>query len=273
MDVLDNWCKRVETSLLRLDAIPPLGNAPEFPWDSCAKKFSEAFDNIPCEMKAEAWKWRFEEDLLERLPKESRVLELAAAPLSSPVYFVTDVSSMERLTTRLMSGRSDAMEIPLPQLKEAFTTYTTLEAIHLIGTFPSMQGLSPKLIHPLATPQGNCLGRDIRITCDNIQLSCRLLLTEAFVAEVEKHFQPVKSPLSLKSSKVADSLELVLNIEVGKTELSQSDWESMEAGDFLRLDSCSIDPTTNTGSCSIQSEGNHLFSAKVSPKGLEITSS
>lgn len=271
MDVLDNWCKRLETSLLRLDNIPQLGNAPAFPWEECAQKFSEVFDNTPCQIMPQEWQWRFENELLDEFPSNTRVIELSAAPIKGPVYFAMEVSSIERMVSRLMSGRNNA-KIPLPQMKEAFTTFILLESIHTVGTFPSMKGLSPKLIHPMTTPKGSCLSRDIHIQCDQIQQNCRLLLSEEFVSGVEKHFQPFKSPLSLHSSDVADTLELILNINVGKTELSQEDWNAIEPGDFLRLDSCTLDPESNTGTCSVCTEGNPLFKAKVSSKGLEITS-
>lgn len=273
MDAVLNWCKEVETTLLRLDVIPPLGNAPEFPWSSCAKKFSAVFDNIKCKITPQDWKWREEKDLLAEYPEDVRVMELAALPITHPVFWVLDRESIDRLVIRLMSGREETTEIPLPQLKEAFTTFIILETIHTVGSFPSLKGLSPKLINPTAEAKGNCLSRDIHIECGGIQQTCRLLLSEDFVQDVEKHFRPTKSPLSFKSNDIANTLELLLHLEVGRTSLSQKDWNSLEPGDFIRLDSCSLDPKSQEGTCEVTVEGLPLFNAKISSKGLEVISS
>jgi flagellar motor switch protein FliN len=273
MDAVLNWCKEVETTLLRLDAIPPLGNAPEFPWESCAKKFSAVFDNTECNITPQDWTWREEKDLLAEYSEYVRVIELAASPITHPVYWVLDREHIDRLVIRLMSGCEETTEIPVPQLKEAFTTFIILEAIHTVGSFPSLHGLSPKLINPDAKAKGNCLSRAIRIECGGIHQVCRLLLSEDFVQGIEKHFRPVKSPLSFKSSDIANTLELLLHLEVGETSLSQKEWNSLEPGDFIRLDSCSLDPISQEGSCKITVEGLPLFNAKLSSNGLEVISS
>ncbi len=69
---------------------------------------------------------------------------------------------------------------------------------------------------------------------------------------------------------MADSIDLCLKVETGSCLLKKKEWDKLNIGDFLVLDTCSYDPLSRKGTLTLSLEKTPLFKVKIKKEKLKI---
>jgi flagellar motor switch protein FliN/FliY len=155
-----------------------------------------------------------------------------------------------------------------PAFQEGFYRFLALyiaEAIYGLGAF---KDLSLKIAAPQMPPAEEALCLDIALRSSKHTLWGRIVCPHAFRHAFKAHFS--MTPASLSQSSLAKEVSITLRAEVGWTHLSLSRWKEVKVGDFILLDRCSYDPSTNKGTAALALNSTPLLHARLKGESMKI---
>ena len=255
--------KKIEGRLSELDAIPQLGPLPPFPYRSLAEALSEGL-NLSIEIEETGSKWVDRAGALADLGDPVTQLTLSVPPFEGEAHFALPTRDLQRLMQKLLGGDPYSAALYDSDLREGFLDFLSHHVVEAIAglDYP----LTPTLVARAPIPDLPHLVKSLTLG----DCHARLLLSPELVSSIRSGYEERRAPLS---PELAASLSLPLGIEVGETELSGEEWHGLAPGDFVALDSCTLDLESRTGGAQLTLEGNPLFEGEVGPDGVTITGS
>jgi flagellar motor switch protein FliN/FliY len=69
---------------------------------------------------------------------------------------------------------------------------------------------------------------------------------------------------------MAEALDVIVHLEAGRVNLNLSEWKKIKIGDFLFLDTCSLDPDEDKGRVTLTINGSPYFRARIKQGSIKI---
>jgi len=244
-----DWLTQLPDDAANLDQTP-LAGIPSFSWTSFSKEISTLFEIHDLNIKpSNTWKWRQAGSLFEGLGTPVDILDFSISSFGGEVLWAMSRQDLDRLVSLLLSAGNQP-EIPVidPDFRTGFYEFIALEAIHAFKTNDSSKKIHPKLESSKEghLPEEDCLTLDIEITALGQVFSGCLLLTKTFQENWKAQFadRTLKKTLS---ERLGLETDVLLQITAGNVTLNSDDVKKISPGDFLFLDTCTLDPQTNLG--------------------------
>lgn len=267
---LSSWLKQIPGDLYKLDEKPLLGFPPEFPWKTFSSNLANSLQIKALSIKAENVQWRAETELFEGLNDGLKILPLAVNPLEGLIWWVMSEQGAYRLMNLLLNNHSKPSSDPIEDsFFKAFFHFLAAEVIQSFEKVDFDKKLAPVVLQEFHLPKEACLGMDIPIAIGDELIYGRLLLSQPFRKSWMQRYAQQQKSLALLSP-IAEAIQVVVHLEAGKINLKPSEWKRIAAGDFIILDSCSIEPNEDKGRVMLTINGSPFFRAKIKQGSLKI---
>lgn len=264
MTVITDWLKRIPPSLLKKDSTPILGFPPPFPWDQLSAKLAKLFESRNLTIKPSTiFEWKEAADLNKGIGNPI-ALCFALAPQGGKAWWVMSQHDVSLLMTLLLKQQQAQAEAIPQDFQEGFYHFLALETVNAITSLEFGKNLSIQMIEQAPLPTDISLCIDISATLEQKTFWGRLILSDELIQQWRERFaeRTLDTPL-------AQSVELTIHLEAGRTALSSTQWSQLSPGDFLALDTCSL-KSNGEGRVTLSSYGISLFQANIKDGSIEI---
>lgn len=264
-----DWLREIKPDLKNLDSIPLTGTAPPFPWEEFSARLARSFDHEGLKIQPGEIVWRAKENLYEGLGDSPFPLNFSIPSLNGQVSWIMPVQEIPTLAALLLTKESHPLSLHDQALSESFYHFLALEVLYNLTQISFDQTLSPILSHQTSLPDQDSLCWDISLNLQKQTIWGRLVISPEFRRSWVEHFaQNLKS--SALSQQMAQLIHVTVHLEAGKTSLTLAEWKSVQLGDFLILDSCSLDSERFDGRIMLTINGKQAFRAKLKNGALKI---
>lgn len=262
-----SWVKQVQEGVTLCQKIPLWGSCPLFPWEKISEGMQKKLQIDDFKLELSECKLLEPIDFLSPFGENPKLLFFQLAPLQGTFTWVLSSESVENITSSALSPE-EVKGLSDPNFQEGFYKYLLLqisEEIEKSKTYPDLhiQWLDEKQL-----PKQPSLVLDLSITLKGNSFSGRLIVSPESHAAFSTHFS--KSPPPFTKSPSYGKIDIPLSLEVGSCLLPQSDFAALKIGDFLLLDRCSYDPSTDKGSAILSLAEKPCFIVKIKKHGLKI---
>ena len=264
-----DWVREVNPSLKKLDAIPLTGAAPPFPWESLSALLAKTFDREGLVLEPGDIGWRTKADLYEGLGDAPFPLIFSIPTLRGQVCWVMPSQDMDVLAALLLTKESHPLTFHDPDLSESFYRFLALEVLFQLTQLSFDKTLSPILTSQTTLPSEDSLCKDVAISIQGLKIWGRLIISPEFRTSWVEHFAQQPS-LSEQNEQLAKIVNITAHLEAGKCQMLPSEWKAIEPGDFILLDSCSLDADRFNGRVMLTIDGHRTFRAKLKDGTLKI---
>jgi len=264
-----DWIPEVKPSLKTLDSIPLTGAAPPFPWKDLSARLARSFDCEALVLQPAEVTWRARETLYEGLGDSPVPLTFSIPSLKGQVTWVMPQQELFVLAALLLAKESHPLTLQDRALSESFYHFLALEVLYHFTQLSFDQTLMPILSHRRDLPNEDALCRDIVVHVQHQTISGRLIISPEFRHSWVEHFARKQQPSAL-SKQMAQGVDVIVHLEAGHVELSLAEWNSVQAGDAILLDRCSLDAARWEGRVILTIHGRQLFRAKLKSHTLKI---
>jgi flagellar motor switch protein FliN/FliY len=262
------WLKNIQSALTAAKEVPLWGHLPTFPLEQCAEILSSALSLPNLKLSLEKTDVVPFEQLLLGLSTHPLIIPLTLSPLKEPLFFVMSKEDVSKLSVQALTTTQPARFFADTHLQEGFFHYLLLEALQATDTLRPFGDLSLKMAPPSSLPKEDSLSVDIAISSGKLRLWGRILCPIRSLESIRSHFSTTS--LSIAQTPLVQDLDLTVHLEVGSTTLSAKQWKKVECGDFIVLDRCSYDPTTQKGAVTITFENTPLFRARLKQQSIKL---
>ncbi len=260
-----DWLKQISPTLLENDSIPLMGFPPEFLWKQFSAKIAELFKlNDLVIQPVSALEWRSEDDLLSGLGDAVEPLQFAVAPLNGCLWWMMAEQDVVSLMSLLLTHQTQLITSLDADFQQGFYKYIALETLHAISQLDFDKELSGRLLQKTSEPAPPSLCLDISITVQQKTGWGRLVFSPELQQSWKERYgrRTLAAPLS-------PALNLIVHLEVGRTNMTLAEWSQVSLGDFIILDSCSGEPHAG-GYVMLTASGVSLFRGELKDGGIEI---
>ena len=266
-----DWIHKITPQLKALDDIPLTGAAPPFPWEQLASRLAQTFEKEQISIQPKQIEWRTKEQLYEGLGETLFPLIFAIPSLKGKVCWVMPEQDMVILESLLLTKEEHPITFQDRTLSESFYHFLALEVLYQMSQLEFDKSVSPILTNQITLPHEDSLCWDISITIQKRAFSGRLIISPDLRQSWVEHFSA--SGLSALTQELAKKVEILIHLEAGKTQLSLQEWSQIKLGDFILLDSCSLDPHDLSGRLMLTINGKNIFRGKLKDGNVKILES
>lgn len=264
-----DWIKHLPSSVLEMDGIPLMGFPPPFPWAQFGKQLSAILQIEGMEISASDPQWRSEEQLFEGMGAPLVPLHISIATLAGDLSWVMSQDDIRKLMSLVLTKKENGIPLWDPEYEKGFYTFIALETINALGKVEFDKTISPHILPSAELPNTPAMCLDLSITLLGTTLTGRLLLSKEFRQSWKERYANRKLDLAI-TSPLLQQVQLIVNLEAGKTSLTLAEWSAVKPGDFLLLDSCSLEPGEDKGRIMLTINGVPFFRGKVKEGNIKI---
>ena len=250
--------RQIQQDLLKYDS-SPLIPALDVPWDTLSKLLSQTFNIDDITIDPMNLQLLTPSDFFKNIGSPNQLISLTLSPLDGSLHWIIADQDIVKLMSWMLAYEDNILH---EYFKEGFHHYIILNTLNIVSTLNIFKPLTPHLSDPTPLPQEPALVLDISLTHRNQSVIGRLLLSstlrEAWISQ------------STKVKKSLKDLDIMITAEAGKVQFSYDQLNSLSPGDFIVLDSCTINPETTKGSLAIKANNQYIASATISEKGKII---
>lgn len=264
-----DWVREIKPGLKKLDSIPLTGATPPFPWDEFSSRLARSVDREGLTIQPGEIGWRAKENLYDGLGDSPFPLVFSIPSLQGQICWVMPSQEMATLAALLLTKESHPLTLHDPALTESFYHFLALEVLYNLTQVSFDKTLTPILSNQKTLPNQDSLCWDISLRLQDQTLWGRLIISPEFRRSWVEHFAH-QQETSVLSQQMAQMIDVVIHVEAGKTHLSLAEWKAVQLGDFILLDSCSLDTARLDGRVMLTINGRAAFRAKLKDKTLKI---
>ena len=262
------WLKTINRALYDLDETPLFRPLNGFNLDEIANSIKETFGLSKLKIDIFNTEWKEVEEIEDGFGEDIIYTPLQAIPLMTPIYFLMNKNDIEKLTSFLISEKQNVEDSTSDIFKESFYKYITLETLSILEEAFAKNELSLMLKEADSKPKEDCICYDIKIHFGSKKsVWSRLVLPKSFRDEYEQKFKNILPPFPIEKTK---DLDVKISLRGGETQLSIKDYQNLNVGDFVILDSITFDPSHNKHIVTMSLSGIDLFQAKINEEQIKI---
>jgi flagellar motor switch protein FliN len=263
-----SWLKQIHDELSLAQKIPLWGTPPDFPWEALSSAIQESLQIPVLSLEAQKRQVSSPKDFLSFFGDSPVVKSLEMAPLNGTVSLVISQESLKRISELILSSQENQISFTDPDLQEGFFQYLLLCASESFTNHSPYPDLHLQWLETKPLPSAPSYCSDLSLTLEGQTFPIRIIFSPEFHLSFLDHFANI--PQDPFSSEMANSIDLTLKVETGSCLLKRKDWNRLNVGDFLILDTCSYDPLTRKGTLTLSLEKTALFKVKIKKEKLKI---
>jgi flagellar motor switch protein FliN/FliY len=265
-----DWLKEIPTSLLQLDEIPLFGFPPAFPWNDLSKGLGELFQIQDLKIQSTPFQWVSQDKLYSTLGEAYTPINFTIPSMEGNLSWVMANEDMQRLMSFILNDKHHQHDALEDEFMKGFYHFLAYEIIHVITKLPFGSDLSPQVQKESKLIDEDALCSDLSIDLRGKTLTGRLIISQDLRRSWKEKYAERSLEIPLQSS-VASKLTIPVHLEAGKTSISPSDWQKVNVGDFILLDSCTVNPQDEKGGrVTLTVNGIPFFIAKLKEGNLKI---
>lgn len=264
-----DWVREIKPDLKKLDSIPLTGATPPFPWEDFSARLAQSFDREGLKIQPGEIAWRGKEKLYEGLGDSLFPLIITIPTLQGQVSWVMPAQEIPLIAALLLTQESHPIPLHDPSFSESFYHFLALEVLYHFTQVSFDNTLSPLLTHQTKLADEDSLCWDISLQIQHHTTWGRLIISPEFRLSWVNHFAQKQEPSPL-TQHMAECVDVAVNLEAGKVQLNLAEWMSIQLGDVLALDSCSLDSELLEGRVTLTVNGKSAFRAKLKDGTLKI---
>lgn len=264
-----DWLKEIPTSLLQLDSIPLLGYPPSFPWEEFTTKLAATFQLKDLKIKPLGVEWRTADDLLNGLGGSPIAIHISIPGLEGDVCWLFPENDIKYLLSLLITQKEQPLDLLDPEFEKGFTQFLIYEVFHVFNQCNFDNTLNPHLLEEGAIPTEPALCQDISIALNGRVFVGRLIFSPAFQKSWKERYAVRTLDIPMESV-LAQKIEIPVHIVAGETALTLGEWKQIQLGDFITLDYCSLDPTSDKGRITLTVNGQPFFRGRLKEGSIKI---
>lgn len=264
-----DWLRHIPHSLLEKDEIPILSSPGPFPLDKLIAFLSKTFQLEQLEINLGQWESRPPETILKGLGAPVKCANIELSPVQGIVTWAMCEKDINALMSLILTKDPHANNTIEKEYLQGFFEFVALETLLSFNRSEYDKGLVPHLLESATVPSDGTLCSDISINCNGTTFIGRLILNDEFRHSWKERYMQHKMSIGM-SPELAEKLQVVLQLEAGKTSLSRQEWATVNPGDYLPLETCSLEPGADKGRVMITMNGQMLFRAKVKQGNIKI---
>ncbi len=262
------WVKKVSENIQKLDEIPLFGHAPPLDWSHVSSLLSSKFGIQKFTVQPKEQKWRTEQEIGEGLGSHILVTPLTLSPLTPPLFWTMGKGDREKFTSWMLHRQGKGKSFASDILQEGYYRFLMLEVLGAIQPLSPIQQMSLHLGDEAPLPSEHAFCIDLQLTFDATTCWGRLIITPEFRKAWVEHFAAF--PAEYAPSPLSKKLEMVVGIKTGSVRLSTKEWENLEIGDFVLLDTGSYDAKKSQGMALLTLGQTPLFQVKIKQNKIEL---
>lgn len=264
-----HWLKRVSRDLLQKDSIPLIGSPPVFPWESFSSALSNNLQLEELTIKpAPAFEWRSDKEIVNGLGDRISPLTVSIAPTGGTLSWLMAEEDLSVLMSLLLFKSQPSPQTAVDEeTRQGFFQFLALEVINLIPQLNFDKNLSGHILHKTELPTEPSLCLDVSISIKDRAFWGRIVISPDLHQKWKERYalRSVEAPLSR-------DLELIVRLKAGHVLMTLNEWSKVNLGDFIILDSCSIQPN-GEGKISLVVEDTPVFQGKIKDGNIKILES
>lgn len=262
-----DWLKQYPANLFQQDDVPLLGNTAVFPWDQFSLELGRIFQSPDLQVKASDFQWRAPEKITEGIGEHFTPLYFNVSGLNGTVCWLLSESDIRHIMSLLLNEDDEATHHLDKDFLDGFYQFLVLESLQALSKNEFGKTLSPKPLTIKELPSEESLTSDITVLLKGKSFVGRLILSPEFRQAWKEKNTDRKLALS---SPVSEKVQVILQLEGGKTTMRRSEWKKVQVGDFVILDFCTLDPDAEKGRVMVTLDGLPLFRAKVKDGNVKL---
>lgn len=264
-----DWLRHIPHSVLEKDEIPILSSPGPFPLDKLTAFLTKTFQLDKLEIEMSQWETFSPEVISKGLGGTPRYLNIELSPVAGMITWAMSEKDIKTLVPIIFAKEARAGDTIDKDYLEGFFEFIALETLLSFNRSEYDKGLSPHLLESIDPPKDAVLYSDIAVNCSGFSFVARLFLSDEFRHSWKDRYTQHKMRINM-SSELAEKIQVVVHLEGGKTTLTRKEWASIHNGDYMLLDSCSLQPGAEKSRIMITLNGQPLFRAKVKQGNLKI---
>jgi flagellar motor switch protein FliN len=264
-----SWIKQIQSTLIDSGQIPLSGSLPAFPWDAFSSKIAELVQMTHLTIAPRKTSILGGADLLKGLGAQPLCIALDLTPLEKSSFWVMSREDMAQLAALALNPTEEGKGFSSPEFQEGFYYFLATELVLLAREQNVLDDLSLAMGGQALPPEEESLCVDVDIKLPKQTLWGRWICPASVHAQLKSHFSTQEPPAL--TSAFAKQLDVTVHLELGQTNLSVSEWKNVDVGDFILLERCQFDPTTQKGSGTLMLGKTPLLRARIKEDSLKIT--
>lgn len=261
-----SWLRSISPDVLSSDKTPLWGFPPPFPWELFSEQIKALLKLQEIHILPENTEWRSKEALLSGQGSDPYILSFNVVPLEGLAFWIMPRESLKELLQLTLGTEIDLTSMKKEWLEE-FYEFLALDAIVAFQHIKYDPSLFPEIKQDPSLPETLFLTIDIRINTPSKQLTSRLALTANLRQSIQKKY--TNKSLSYPT-RLAEALTVTVQIIAGNVSLSRDEWQSVNPGDYVVLDSCSLSPNEDKGRIILMVNESPLFRGKIIDGNIKI---
>ena len=264
------WLRKIPGELFALDEKPLLGFSPPFPWQEFSAEIGRSLKLAEFSISPGELRWRSSDELFAGMGDKLSGIPLVITPLAGSIWWVMSEKSVIRfMELLLIKDQQNPPECCAdPDFIKAASQFLSIEAISAFQKMNFDKKLMPMVTEGPNLPTDSCLCQDLEVLFKGESLYGRLYISPAFRTEWTLRY--LENKPALTALPMADSLDVVVHLEAGRIDLKPSEWKQLVIGDFVIIDTCSLDPDEDKGRVMLVINGIPCFRAKIKQGSLKI---
>ncbi len=263
-----SWLKQVRDELKLTQKIPLWGTPPDFPWIAFSTSLQESLEIPGLNIYPQKKELSSPEDFLVSFGSNPIIKTLELSPFAGTVHLIISAESLKKITESILFPQQDDKNFIDPELQSGFFQYLLLCASESFNKCSPYPDFHIQWIETKTLPLTASFCSDLSITLNNQDFPSRMIFSPTFHQNFSNHF--ANNLKDIFSSPLVDSIDLPLKVEAGICHLAKKDWDRLNIGDFLILDSCSYDPFLRKGTLTLSLEKTPLFKVKIKKDKIKI---
>lgn len=262
-----SWLRSLPPDIKTLDKIPLWGEPPPFPWEPFTQALNAALHIEGLKIQPTNTQWKNKDEIASGLGDKPIVLAFQVTPLKGKCYWMLPHEELKGLLSLTISSGSELTDLENDEWEREFYEFLALEAANAFQKVKFDPTLTPQLVRDEALPDGAALCIDVELKTPQKTFTGRLAITSEMLDSLRQKYTPktLQYPQGL-----AEVVSVTLHLVAGQVELTRKEWDTINLGDFLILDSCSITPGEDKGRIVLTMDDNTLFRGKIKDGNIKI---
>jgi flagellar motor switch protein FliN len=264
-----DWVKQIPSALFEMDDKPLFGNAPPFPWEAFSAALSKLFNVKNLKVEPSEMQWREAQHLLEGLGAQPVAAHFLFAGMEGVLYWVMSKSEIEQFMCKLLDIKLAPFAAIDQNFGEGFYQFALMQVLQAFRQLDFEKNLSPSLESSRDVPKEAAFCLDTAIHLEKESFHGRLIIPQGLREAWKKRFAQRKLSAPFKLP-LADKVQIVVHLEIGKTQLLPAELAQVVPGDYMILDSCSYEQDSEKGRIVMTIGEIPLFRARLKQGNLKI---
>ncbi len=249
------------SSLVKTDEVISL---PPFPKELCQNRLKEKFRLEDANLTIQPRGSLTAAQAVQDFGTHFLVQSFLAQPLTSGTFFfVTSEADLQSFMVAVFNDSSLASYFYEKDKLLGFHYYFSAELCKLLQELAWIPSLSVRVVGDARFStkdlQGSYQAVDVNCGLDGKTMRFRLLFPEATCDSCKDFLSASNQSFDIHQ---LDPTPLTMSVEIGYCQLTQEEWQQVEHGSFILLDSCLYDPDTEESGGLLTIQGHQFFGGR-----------